>query len=380
MKKLFFIAAIAGAALVSCTKNELAPSATEQHEITFASPVVGVQTKVLGAIGTEYSTDESFEVWSVYNTTDIQAWGGTTYFSDVPAEFDATANGWGLTPKYFWPANGKLSFVALSPALGADFVTNYTEDTGFTINNWSQGASEAAIVDLMYSNVSWNNAKEDFGANSEELNDKDKNPYTGVDITFKHALSYLVFKITTEDDYSQSTRFQLDKITLSGIYNKGSFKQKATDPWTENTTGGTGTYVAFEAGRTAQDANGKNITFAPIEFTEAAKNAKPADVSETIGKEIILLPQALVDKQQKITIAYRISTDGGKTWIDQVQEGYFYINNDTAVKAWEMGKKYTYTITIGTDEIIFDPAVTEWDADINGDKKVDKDDESNITL
>ena len=360
MKKLFFIAAIAGAALVSCTKNELAPSATEQHEITFASPVVGVQTKVLGAIGTEYKTEESFEVWSVYNTVDISAWDGTTYFSDVTAQYNRDANGWGLNPKYFWPANGKLSFVALSPALGADFPTSYTETTGFTIENWSQGNSESAIVDLMYSDVSWNNAKEDFGANSEELNDKDKNPYTGVDITFNHALSYLVFKITTEDDYSNTTKFELDKITLSGIYNKGSFTQKATDPWNENTTGGTGTYVAFEEGRVAKDAAGESITFNAIDFTEAAKSKTPADVPETIGKEIILLPQALVANQQKITIEYRISTDGGTTWIAQVQEGYFYINSETTVKAWEMGKKYTYTITIGTDEILFDPAVSEW--------------------
>ena len=365
MKKLFFIAAIAGAALVSCTKNELAPSATEQHEITFASPVVGVQTKVLGAIGTEYSTDERFEVWSVYNTTDIQKWGGTTYFSDVTAIYNRDANGWGLDPKYFWPANGKLSFVALSPALGTDFKTEYTEGTGFTITNWSQGASEDAIVDLMYSEPTFNQERAAFN-NDDNDDDNDviengEHKYNGVDITFKHALSYLVFKITTEDDYSESTKFQLDKITLSGIYNNGNFEQKATDPWTENTTGTTGTYVAFEKGRKAKNANGKDIEFSAVDFTLAANSGTPADVPETIGKEIILLPQALLDKQQKITIEYRISTDSGKTWIAQKQEGYFYIDNSTTVKTWEMGKKYTYTITIGTDEILFDPAVSEWD-------------------
>ena len=46
MKKLFFIAAIAGAALVSCTKNEVAPSASDQQEITFANPVSHVVTNV----------------------------------------------------------------------------------------------------------------------------------------------------------------------------------------------------------------------------------------------------------------------------------------------------------------------------------------------
>ena len=63
MKRLFVIAAIAGVALVSCTKNEVAPIA-QQDEITFVTPVVGLQTKLpqYGEIPVGYNTNESFGV------------------------------------------------------------------------------------------------------------------------------------------------------------------------------------------------------------------------------------------------------------------------------------------------------------------------------
>jgi len=32
----------------------------------------------------------------------------------------------------------------------------------------------------------------------------------------------------------------------------------------------------------------------------------------------------------------------------------------TTVAAWEIGKRYTYTIVFALEEIYFDPAVTDW--------------------
>lgn len=335
MKKLFFIAAIAGVALVSCTKNEVAPIA-QQDEITFLSPVVGPQTKVYGEIGAKYNEEESFDVWCVHNTGDITDWGGTEYFSDVKATYDAGLGGWALTPKYYWPATGKLSFVALSPSI--DKTTSYDQD-GFKITGWMQGNTEKTIVDLMYSDIAKNKAKADYNTDGDEKAG-DANQYKGVDITFNHALSYIVFKVKTAADYSTTTKFQLNKITLSGVYTAGDFDQsQLLDPWTEDTSGEKGTYIAFTSAGLAFDS------FAAVD----------AEAKE--GEEIILLPQALTEGQQKITINYQISTDNGTTWIDQVQE--VDIKN-TTVEAWEMGKKYTYSLSIGMQEILLDPAVTDW--------------------
>ena len=345
MKRLFVIAAIAGVALVSCTKNEVAPIA-QQDEITFLSPVVGPQTKVYGEIGATYNTGESFDVWCVYNTVDITVWGGTAYFSDVKATYDGGLGGWALSPKYYWPATGQLSFVALSPSLTNE--TTYDKDNGFQITaNWSQGADQDAIVDLMYSEPTFNCQKASY-VNADNDNDDDSGAYKydGVDITFKHALSYIVFNVMTTADYSATTKFRLNTITLSGVYTTGTFKQKATDPWTEDTSGATGEYVAY--------TNDSGLEF--------GKSAVEAPAAAT--KEIILLPQALAEGKQKITINYKISTDDGAHWIDQVQE--VDIKNAT-VAAWEMGKKYTYTLSIGMQEILLDPAVTDWAETVGGD-------------
>lgn len=337
MKKLFFFAATACVALASCVKNE--PVTVPQDEITFAAPVVGVQTKVNGAIGTDYDTEESFDVWCVYNTEDIETWSGTQYFSNVTANYDETAGGWKLSTPYYWPATGQLSFVAMSPSITN--TTTYDATNGFKITQaWSQGASEDDIVDLMYSEVALNKAKGQYGTNGEELTG-DVNSYKGVDITFKHALSYLVFKVQTTADYNP-TIFKLNKITLSGIYTTGTFTQKADDPWTEVTDDATkvGTYVAY--------TNTAGLSF---------DSTTAVDAAATTGCEMILLPQALVEDKQKIKVEYQISTDG-TNWLYQVQE--VDLRNST-VTSWEMGKKYTYTLSIGMEEILFDPAVSAWE-------------------
>ena len=337
MKKLFFIAAIAGVALASCVKNEPAPSVTQQDEITFLAPIVGPQTKVNGAIGATYNTQESFDVWCVHNVDDIQEWGGQVYFNDTKAEYDGQ-KGWALNPKYYWPATGKLSFVAMSPSISN--TTTYDATNSFKITAaWSQGSDENNIVDLMYSDESRNNAKAEFDADSEEKNG-DKNSYKGVDITFNHALSYIVFKIKTTADYSTTTTFKLNTITLSNIYTTGTFTQKITsgDNWTVSGDA-VGTYVAYS------NAEGLPFDGTAVEAPAAAT------------KEIILLPQTLTAKKQQLKVNYQISTDNGKTWIAQEQTVDVLNNN---VTKWEMGKKYTYTLSIGMTEILLDPAVAEW--------------------
>ena len=361
MKKLFFIAAIAGAALVSCTKNELAPSVTAQEEISFAAPVVGAQTKVYGAIGATYDTEESFDVWSVWNDAKLGTgtWAGTPYITDKAAKYVTAKGGWAFDPTYYWPADGYLSFVALSPSIAKE--TTYDATNGFKITAWSQGASETAIVDLMYSNESRDHEKAMYTETGDNVGEGSAYTYKGVDIMFNHALSYLVFKVKTKENYSATTKFQLTKITLSNICTTGDFQQKDggalnSDPWTE-TTSNLGTYVAFDYDRVISESDPAS-KFGVIGFSSSSVN-----VPETSGKQIILLPQALVDDQQKLKINYQISTDNGVNWIDQEQEIDLY---DGSIKNWEMGKKYTYTLSISMTEIILDPAVAVWDTTGSG--------------
>lgn len=357
MKKLFFIAAIAGASLVSCTKNELAPSATEQHEITFASPVVGVQTKVYGSILENYDTDEDFAVWAVYSAEEIDDWGDATtpYFNNITATY-GTHGGWGLTPKYYWPAVGYLSFAAMSPAFPEEKKNTITYDAedGFMITKWSQADTQDKIVDLMYSEPTYSHERATYANTNHDNEDDDDTifEYNGVDIEFKHALSYLVFYIKTDLQY-ETTSFRLKGISLDGIYTTGAFTQNGSPHWDVADDSPTGTYVAYSK------EEGGRMTI----------NNDAQLVPQERHKEIILLPQTLAKDQQKITIEYDIKTDFSN-WIPQSQTVDIL---NAKVSSWEMGKKYVYTITIGMDEIIFDPAVSDWDTDVN-DNDLDDDD------
>ena len=104
MKKLFFIAAIAGAALVSCTKNELAPIVDEQPEITFASPVVGVQTKGLALAGTEFPAGRDFKVYAEWFAGNYTTGQGTAYIKDEVCTKKGGNNYWDPSTPYYWPS------------------------------------------------------------------------------------------------------------------------------------------------------------------------------------------------------------------------------------------------------------------------------------
>jgi hypothetical protein len=41
-------------------------------------------------------------------------------------------------------------------------------------------------------------------------------------------------------------------------------------------------------------------------------------------------------------------------------EGGYFTDGTNNISAWEMGKKYTYTIEVGLNEIYFDPRVEAW--------------------
>ena len=93
MKKLFFIAAIASAALVSCTKNEVNEPAAQQ-EITFTAPIVGHLTKAqTGEVGTSYNKDEQFKVYAWYCEEEaFNPDNAQLYMNAITVAHDATIN------------------------------------------------------------------------------------------------------------------------------------------------------------------------------------------------------------------------------------------------------------------------------------------------
>ena len=352
MKKLFFIAAMAGVALVSCTKNESVET-PEQDVITFAEPVTALNTKAV-EIGKKYPTSQNFSVFAHYYT---EAEGGYTtfaegalYMNDVKTSYNAAIRGWdpktGSGVNYYWPKQGTLTFAAYSPSLvdatydkeGIHFA-NYTVDTDCTKQ-----------IDLLYSERSYDQTKEMMVTND---------PYSGVQIKFNHALSSILFTVRTDADY-QADNFTivLKKISIKNVLSQATFNQGLVDGNGEVTKpvadhfGWTGhidkkEYVAY---------NSSKVLSTVASFTENITVTNPRQ-NDTQNTNLILLPQEFSDQQ--LYIEYQIVNENVDPATTVNQNATFNLNYYG--DSWKRGYRYVYNLTFGFDKIYFDPVVTEWD-------------------
>lgn len=370
MKKLFFIAAIAGVALASCTKNEV-NTPVEKGKISFTTPVVSAVTKapVAGEINPsdKYPTDEEFNVFAVHHTGKYASAAGTTlYMEDVQVKYgSATANYW--APEhvdggvaYYWPENADsyLTFAGYSPSETTGTI-DWTAANGFTLTDFIVADETKNQYDLMFSRRTFDKQNSTGGTS-----------YSGVDINFEHALSSIVFKAKRAEEYAGTT-IKLYSITILNAYDKGKFEQGLADDNTNNYqtgypkwTPGTGesNYIVY-----------KPATATSIEFDEEYT---------AIDNAVILLPQAfkhetttVVDgvsttstSEVSIKVEYSIQTATGEE-IKQEKivsletgnnNGQFTDDKGNVISAWEIGKRYTYTISFGLDKIYFSPEVEAW--------------------
>lgn len=346
MKKLFFIAAIAGATLVSCSKNEVTPS-DGQNEITFATPVVGVHTKVQnGEIGVEYNTDEHFGVYALHSAGNYTTWGdGTLYMGTTGAGLeclkDGTENYWAPSSPYYWPKEGKLTFAAYSPFEVIGTVTYGA--TGLSVISHQVDVNTSRHVDFLYAPRVYNYEESSMNSSTkeEEAGDDDsKYKYDGVNILFEHAMSSIVFKVARAASIDASTVITLNSITLENIKMQADFNENITDGSTYNASPSWSNWAIPQ----------NVVTFA----TPTALTASLVEYVNNSDDDVILIPQVLSD-DVKVVLNYDIKNPGGHT-INQVTT--IQLNSHTP--AWGMGTRYTYNITIGMEEIIFDPAVTPW--------------------
>ena len=349
MKKMFFMAAIAGVALASCAKNEV--ETPEQDIITFAEPVTAVQTKAV-EIGENYPTSQSFSVFADYFTEKQAGYTkleeGKAYMRDVIVSYNGELNGWASATNYYWPKQGTLTFAAYSPSsVAASYGKSGIKFTDFTVDT-----DCTKQFDLLFSERTYNQTKADMVTNE---------PYSGVELKFNHALSSILFTVKTDKDYYNPDNFSiiLNKISIKNVKTTATFDQGLVDGLDETTKvvtndfstscwsghAGSAEYVAY------QDA--QTLTTTP-EFTENINvtNPRENDVNNT---NLILLPQEF-DKQQ-IYIEYQIVNGNTGVTIDQnetIDLAYY----DTC---WKRGKRYIYNLTFAFDKIYFNPVVADWD-------------------
>ena len=362
MKKLFFIAAIAGAALVSCTKNEVAQSVNEQQEITFASPIVGTTTKasttpVYGLLTGTYPKTVSFGVWAWYSeAASYDPATAVAYMTNVEVAYDSdnhntqeTENGaWEPTTPYYWPKNGKLTFDAYSPIELTGVSCDKT--TGLKIENYLVPTTLANQIDVLYSTRTYDKTNASYTNGTT---------YEGVDIAFNHALSAIKFNVAQAEEYAQGT-IRLETITVNA---------HSTGTFTQNINGD------GPAWSTAIPADYKILALSEYESSiDLAETTTTEGVTTTTNVAyesgaVLILPQIFEDTKATITVTYFIKNGNEaplrQTHTFNLKETDNQKRNDgskdVTVASWEMGKIYTYNITIGLQGIYFAPTIDNWD-------------------
>ena len=387
MKKSFLLAAFAGILLAGCTSDEQTEVATSRTDnpIVFNSPIVNAQTRaavageqpVWDATNSKYiySTSENFRVYAVQHIGNFQGWTAAEtqlYLNNLEVIYKPSINdngttkaGWEPSFPVYWPKteNAKLTFAAYSPSDANEFNPEYNR-SGLSLTGFTPKSTVAEQYDLMYSSRSYNRT-----ASRNELTpgtDHTTDSYDGVDILFHHALSSINFKAKTAAIYP-NTEIKIQKITINNAYTTADFKENITNEDVDN----------FE--RAPYWSNFQT----PRNYVvfEGETSALSTTVTGPLGSPALLIPQKMNGtdasspaqaQEIKVTVNYTIKVGDGRA-VDQTgvvsfvngnNSGYF-TDGTNAIVAWEMGKRYTYTISIGLNNIIyFSPEVDYWD-DIN---------------
>lgn len=224
MNKKFFmgIAAMAALTLVSCSSDDLdslSDNSSKNEAISFDGYLGRSAVAVNGSRGSEETVAtlkaNGFGVFGKYTPTEGQA---SNLFDNQKVTYSTstTESKWTYSPLKFWPANGKIDFLAYAPY---DKSTTLTD--GSKINNFTVDEDIAKQKDLLWTN----DMNHQITANITSAKEK-------VKFQFHHALSRLGYTVKLTGDYSSDdVTFTLKKITLAGSSTdatKGAFYTSGT--------------------------------------------------------------------------------------------------------------------------------------------------------
>ena len=355
MKKLFYFAA-AAVALAACAKNEVIPvNSGENQEITFN---VAPKTKA----GTQtFKTTWNFKAYAYYYAGGSASATPKLYINKAIVSYQTikTETGdksvWKSNTPYYWPKNGSLTFFAWT-SLKEDVAT--PENTAVSSFDGVECDATTGIKAKDY-DVTTNKNIDFLVADVAANQTKNINTYghDGVPTLFRHKLSYVVFKVNTLKDYSTDGKtFTLNYIKFNNIEHKGTYTQLSTDSegWTiENSDKTVQTYIETDK---------------VFGYVDPESGIPALTTNDT---QNYYLPQTF-GTSEELEIKYTITTTTGtgtaaktsddvvikKIVLNPASEGG--VTPSPLFTKWEMGKKYTVTLTFSLDEIFWDPAVEDW--------------------
>lgn len=334
MKNYLFIAAAACVALAACTKNEVKPVEVEQ-EITYQT----IDTKAASL----FDKGHKFYSWAYLLASD-KTWNtdyadASSYISEALIGYDSSINGWKATTAYYWPKKAKLTFFAWSDNTSSPVVTSpatvaCTKDGGIKFDNFDTSVEADKNKDLLVAKIADNQTSNT--TNSGTWN-------KGVPTVFYHVLSAMEVSAKTNVDYG-STKFKVKSVVFSDVLSKGTYTQ------------------TYDATKTPIESSWVTVSdkhtfdvYAPASLGSDLNHSDFTNLSASNGEYSIFMPQTL-PADAKVTVIYQV-TYGTTNISDEVS---VVKNLKDIFTEWKPGYKYTLKITIGLDEILWDPAIEEW--------------------
>lgn len=336
-----------------------------------------------------------FQVWALDNRSAgkffMGSAGSASSVTGIACSWDGTNALYNPATAYYWPQYN-LSFIAMTPQTGGGI-------TGVTVAN-ATGAGEPLVYanpsaelnltipttladqkDIMFAAA---NAK----TAASESTDGDSND-DALQLTFKHALSQIVFKGKLEYG-STITKAVVHNIDLVNIANAGTIAV--------STGSDVATFVSTPNGEAAKVTNSANIVLANVTYKDASGTAYDDITGSADGITMVdddddpATPDVRVDarKQQLMVLPQTVNTglpaqtstlsgtgitDGTAAYlrvnIDLFANGdetnYVLKDTDVFIKlnetTWAPGTKYTYILEFSDDllnPIQFTSVITPW--------------------
>jgi hypothetical protein len=195
----------------------------------------------------------------------------------------------------------------------------------------------AEQADLMYSKIT--SALDLKSANTEKYNGSLR---TGVPVVFNHALAQVAFM--AENKEASANTIQINRIQITNVANKGTLTVVKDVASSDN-----GLVDGWKT-TTNDDA-----TFVSLSENEVKTIGERA---EKLGSPLMLIPQTLAE-DIKLEVTYSMTQINGVD-VPKTTKKVSKMLSEIVGDKLNANKKYTITLSIGADEILFSPSIVEW--------------------
>lgn len=355
MKNRFNIVIIALVLLaMGCTKTEM--SDTKEKAVAFQVGNYAPQTKADSYTSLVNETTYFSSVAFLHTAGDNEV---QNFFGDgetITANDSENPSAWLPSLDYFWPksAGSYINFVSWYDKNGAPTTKNENE------LEWKDRVIEFDD-NIMWADMAWR-----YNQNTTSLVNNTNAGLTdafgqdavteGVPTLFHHALAQVRFmsKLSKSSDADGKVTWAVTVtgISLAAVKNQGTLSMSNADPGSTQTKAWAVTNWA---------ATTSTETIAP-ETTPIAVNLN-SEAKEVLGYKSVL-PQAITD-DMVLTVNYSVTTTYNtnvKTVVEDATTSAKLSAFSGSIEAWEMNKRYTYTVIINPDTGIIKiiPVETDW--------------------